>query len=107
MHFWKMDLIRGQRYRFQTRDNRVHQIGRFVGVDGNNNYIFNVNGIITAYHMNALLGMQPRASGIGFDDMFVRDDGPIGGKMHGSKSRNRSRIRNRNRNRKSRKNSKK
>lgn len=99
-----MDLIRGQRYRFQTRDNRVPQIGRFVGVDGNNNYIFNVNGIITAYHMNTLLGMQPRASGIGFDDMFVRDDGPIGGKMHG-KSRNRNR--NRNRNRKSRKNSKK
>ena len=84
-------------YRFQTRDNMVPQIGRFIRrID--NAYIFNANGIETSYHTNTLLGMQPRANGIGFDDMFVRYDGPIGGKMHG-KSRNRKR--------KSRKNSKK
>ena len=100
-----MDLIPGQRYRFQTSDNRVPQIGRFIGrVNDNNTYIFNVHGIPTAYHINTLLGMQPRASGIGFDDMFVRVDDPIGGKMHG-KSRNRNR--NRRKQRKSRKNSKK
>ena len=106
-----MDLIRGQRYRFQTSDNRVPQIGRFIRrVD--DTYIFDVNGIETSYHINTLLGMQPRANGIGFDDMFLRDDGPIGGKMHmHGKSRNRNRNRNRNQNRrkqrKSRKNSKK
>ncbi len=104
-----MDLIPGRRYRFQTSDNRVPQIGRFIRrVD--DTYIFNVNGIETSYHMNTLLGMQPRANGIGFDDMFLRDDGPIGGKMHmHGKSRNRNRNRNRNRRkqRKSRKNSKK
>ena len=99
----KMDLIliHGQRYRFQTRDNRVPQIGRFIRrVD--DTYIFNVNGIDTAYHINTLLGRQPRE--IGFDGMFARvdDDDPIGGKMHG-KSRNR----NRRKQRKSRKNSKK
>ena len=103
-----MDLIRGQRYRFQTSDNRVPQIGRFIRVDGNNNYIFDVNGNQTAYHMDTLLGMQPRASGIGFDDMFVRVDDPIGGKMHGkSRNCNRNRNRNRRKQRKSRKNSKK
>ena len=104
-----MDLTPGQMYRFQTRDNRVPQIGRFIRrVD--DTYIFNVNGIETSYRANTLLGMQPRANGIGFDDMFVRVNGPIGGpiggKMH-SKSRNRNRNRNRNRKRKSRKNSKK
>ena len=100
----KMDLIHGQRYRFQTRDNRVPQIGRFIRqVDGT--YIFNVNGIETSYHMNTLLGRQPRE--IGFDGMFARaDDDPIGGKMHmHGKSRNRNR--NRRKQRKSRKNSKK
>jgi len=80
-----MDLIPGQMYRFQTRDNRVPQFGRFIRrVD--DTYIFNVNGIETSYHTNTLLGMQPRANGIGFDDMFVRYDGPIGGKRSKRKS---------------------
>ena len=72
-----MDLTPGQMYRFQTRDNRVPQIGRFIRrVD--DTYIFNVNDIETSYHTNTLLGMQPRANGIGFDDMFVH----IGGKRY-------------------------
>ncbi len=98
-----MDLIRGQRYRFQTRDNRVPQIGQFIRRVGDT-YIFNVNGIVTSYNMNTLLGMQPRANGIGFDDMFARADDPIGGKMH---MHGKSRNRNRRKQRKSRKNSKK
>ena len=98
-----MDLIPGQIYRFQTLDNRVPQFGQFIR-RVNDTYIFNVHGIETAYHMNTLLGMQPRA--IGFDDMFVRVHDPIGGKMHG-KSRNRNRNRIRRKQRKSRKNSKK
>jgi hypothetical protein len=94
-----MDLTPGHLYRFQTSDNRVAQFGRFI-IRVDDTYIFNVNGIETSYHINTLLGMQPRA--IGFDDMFVHVDDPIGGKMHG-KSRNR----NRRKQRKSRKNSKK
>ena len=44
-----MDLIPGQMYRFQTRDNRVPQFGRFIRrVD--DTYIFNVNGIETSSH---------------------------------------------------------
>ena len=47
-------------YRFQTRDNMVPQIGRFIRrID--NAYIFNANGIETSYHTNTLLGICSHA----------------------------------------------
>jgi hypothetical protein len=84
MRPWIASLQPGVRYRFQTRDNRVSQIGVYVGIE-RRNFIFMVNGHRTRYPIRLINPVQtgPRP---GIEDAFVRLSNGGGGKTKRRKS---------------------
>lgn len=70
MRPWIQQLQAGQRYRFQTRDNRVPITGTYVSREGRN-FIFIVDGHRTMFPISLINPTQPRGTRPGLDDAFV------------------------------------
>lgn len=70
MRPWIQRLQVGQRYRFQTRDNRAPITGIYDGREGRN-FIFTVDGHRTRFPIYLINPTQTRATRPGLDDAFV------------------------------------